>query len=84
MRKYPFRTLSMHMKDYAKGKRQLLIGEGDVKWQELFEVAETVGGIQWYIVEQESYPPPLTPFEAVEKSAANLRKLLAQRAQKKT
>ena len=84
MRKYPGRTLSMHMKDYAKGKRQLLIGEGDVKWQELFEVAETVGGIQWYIVEQESYPPPLTPFEAVEKSAANLRKLLAQRAQKKT
>jgi sugar phosphate isomerase/epimerase len=80
IKKYPGRTLSIHMKDYSPGRRQLLIGEGDVKWKELFEVAESVGGVRWYIVEQESYPPPLTPFEAVEKSAENLRKLLSARA----
>jgi sugar phosphate isomerase/epimerase len=77
IRKYPGRTLTLHMKDHKAGKRQLLLGEGDVNWLEIFELAESAGGVQWYIVEQESYPFP--PLESVEKSGANLRRLLAQR-----
>ena len=77
IKRYPRRTLTMHMNDWAPGKRELLLGEGNVKWPEVFDAAETVGGIQWYIVEQESYPFP--PLVSVEKSLANLRRLLAQR-----
>ncbi len=78
IKRYPGRTLTLHMNDWAPGKRELLLGEGNVKWPEVFDAAETVGGIQWYIVEQESYPFP--PLESVEKSLANLRRLLAQRS----
>lgn len=77
LKRYPGRTLSMHMVDWAAGKRDLLLGEGEVKWGQIFELAETVGGIEWYIVEQESYPFP--PLESVEKSFTTLRKLLAER-----
>ena len=77
IKKYPGRTLTMHMKDSSAEKKSLLIGEGDMKWQELFDAAESVGGVEWYLVEQETYPFP--PLESVEKSLANLRKLLAQR-----
>jgi len=77
IKRYPGRTLTLHMNDWAPGKRELLLGEGNVKWLEVFDAAETVGGIQWYIVEQESYPFP--PLESVEKSLTNLRRLLSQR-----
>jgi sugar phosphate isomerase/epimerase len=77
IRKYPGRTLTMHMKDHAPDKKGLLLGEGALKWQEIFDAAETAGGIQWYLVEQEVYPFP--PLESVAKSLENLRKLLSQR-----
>ncbi len=77
LKRYAGRTLTMHMVDWAAGKKGLLLGEGEVKWSQIFELAETVGGIEWYIVEQETYPFP--PLESVEKSLTNLRKLLAQR-----
>lgn len=77
IKKYPGRTLTMHMKDHSAEKKSLLLGEGIMKWQEFFDAAESVGGVEWYLVEQETYPFP--PLESVEKSLANLRKLLAQR-----
>jgi len=77
IRKYPGRTLAMHMKDYSAEKKGILIGEGIMRWQELFNAAEDVGGVEWYLVEQETYPFP--PLESVEKSLANLRELLARR-----
>ena len=76
IKRYPARTLLMHMNDYAPGKREVLLGEGTLNWPGIFDAAETVGGIQWYIVEQESYP--VTPLESVARSFANLKKLLAQ------
>jgi PAS domain S-box-containing protein len=48
-----------------------------MKWPEVLGLAETVGGIEWYIVEQESYPYP--PLESVSRSFANLKKILAVR-----
>jgi len=77
IKRYPGRTVSMHMNDYAPDRRDVLLGEGTLKWQEIFNAAETVGDTQWYIVEQESYPT--TPLESVRQSLANLRKLLAER-----
>ena len=77
IKRYPGRTVSMHMNDYAPDRRDVLLGEGTLKWQEIFNAAETVGDTQWHIVEQESYPT--TPLESVRQSLANLRKLLAER-----
>ncbi len=77
IKRYPGRTLTMHMNDWAAGRKGVLLGEGDLNWQGVFDAAETVGGTQWYIVEQESYP--VTPLESVERSYTNLRKLLAGR-----
>ena len=52
---------------------KVLIGEGDVPWDEVFHACETLGGTEWYIVEQESYAYP--PIECVERCIDNLRKM---------
>jgi sugar phosphate isomerase/epimerase len=58
--RYPGRALTVHLKEYSATNPDALIGEGDVNWQQVFELCESVGGTEWYIVEQESYPyPPL-------------------------
>ena len=78
LKRYRRRTPTLHMKDYAAGKDKVLIGEGDVKWKEIIKLAGSVGGIEWYIVEQESYPYP--PLESVQRSFENLKKILGQKA----
>jgi sugar phosphate isomerase/epimerase len=52
----PGRIRSMHCKDYSAGGKgyAVLFGEGDVPWKPIFEAAESVGGIEHYIVEQEA------------------------------
>lgn len=70
-RKYPGRALTVHLKEYSKTNDEALIGEGDVDWQEVFDLSDTIGGTEWYIVEQESYAYP--PLECVEKCLQNLR-----------
>jgi sugar phosphate isomerase/epimerase len=77
LKRYPGRTALMHMKDYSPTNEKVLLGEGVMKWPEVLGLAETVGGIGWYIVEQESYPYP--PLESVSRSFANLKKILAVR-----
>ena len=71
LRKYPGRALTVHLKEYSATNDRALIGEGDVKWDEIFELCETVGGTQWYVVEQESYAYP--PLECVDRCLQNLR-----------
>jgi len=78
LKRYRRRTPTLHMKDYAAGKDKVLIGEGDVKWKEIVKLAGSVGGIEWYIVEQESYPYP--PLESVQRSFENLKKILGRKA----
>jgi sugar phosphate isomerase/epimerase len=56
VRSQPGRIKSMHLKEWssdsAKGYH-VLFGEGDVKWKELFAAAESVGGAEYYLIEQE-------------------------------
>ncbi len=40
-----------------------------MKWKEVFELCETTGKTEWYIVEQESYGGT-TPLETVAASAS--------------
>jgi sugar phosphate isomerase/epimerase len=73
LRRYPHRALTVHLKEYSATNDKALIGEGDVKWSEIFELCETIAGTQWYIVEQESYSHP--PLECVNQCLRNLRKM---------
>jgi sugar phosphate isomerase/epimerase len=51
----PGRIRSLHCKDWsAAGKGyQVLVGEGDVAWKPLIAAAESVGGVEYYLIEQE-------------------------------
>lgn len=73
LRKYPGRALTVHLKEYDGANDKALIGEGKVKWTEIFELCETVGATEWYVVEQESYAHP--PMECVKTCLDNLRKM---------
>jgi sugar phosphate isomerase/epimerase len=71
LRKYPGRALTVHLKEYSATNDKAVIGEGDCPWQDVFHLCETIGGTQWYIVEQESYAYP--PLECVKVCLDNLR-----------
>jgi sugar phosphate isomerase/epimerase len=52
----PGRIKTYHLKDWSddpQKKYRVLLGEGIGRWKELLEVAETVGGVEHYLIEQE-------------------------------
>jgi sugar phosphate isomerase/epimerase len=54
IRANPGRIRSMHCKDWAPGKGyEVLFGEGSADWKNIFAAAESVGGIEYYLIEQE-------------------------------
>jgi sugar phosphate isomerase/epimerase len=69
--KYPKRSETIHLKEFSKTNPKAILGEGDVPWQKVFELCETVGGTKWYIVEYEV--PGLPPLECVAKCLKSLR-----------
>jgi sugar phosphate isomerase/epimerase len=71
--KYPGRATTVHLKEMSKTNDKALIGEGDVRWDDIFRVCETIGGTEWYIVEQESYAYP--PMECVERCLKILKEM---------
>jgi sugar phosphate isomerase/epimerase len=53
----PGRIKSMHCKDWAPQKNfGVLFGEGVSPWAKIFEAAESTGGIEYYLIEQEEGP----------------------------
>jgi len=60
------------MKEY--GGNTGLIGEGQVKWDEILALCKA-GGTKWYIVEQEQYGGG-TPLECSRRSLENLKKMI--------
>ena len=56
IRANPGRIHSLHLKDWssdpAKGYK-VLFGEGEAKWKDIFAAAESVGGVEYYLIEQE-------------------------------
>jgi sugar phosphate isomerase/epimerase len=56
IRSNPGRIHSLHLKDWSSDPSrgyQVLFGEGDAKWREIFRAAESVGGAEYYLLEQE-------------------------------
>ena len=72
--KNPGRIRSMHLKDWSpqKGYR-VLFGEGIAPWKQLFAAAESVGGAEYYLIEQEGSDYP--ELETAQRCLAAYRKL---------
>jgi sugar phosphate isomerase/epimerase len=73
LERYPGRALTVHLKEYSKSNDKAIIGEGDVRWRDLFGICESTGKTQWYIVEQESYAFP--PLECVDRCLKVLKSM---------
>ena len=77
----PGRIQSVHLKDWAPGTRQeekgyrVLFGEGVTPWKEIFTAAEAVGGVEYYLMEQEG--SRYSEFETAEKCLATWKKMRA-------
>ena len=79
LERYPGRAVTVHLKPYSTklGKEDPyagfapLIGDDDVPWKEVFQLCESIGGTEWYIVEYESDAFP--PMEAVKRCLDRLR-----------
>jgi sugar phosphate isomerase/epimerase len=72
----PGRIRCLHLKDYAPGPEKgykVLFGEGDAPWKEIFAAAESVGGVEYYLIEQEGSRFP--PFETAEKCLASYKRI---------
>jgi sugar phosphate isomerase/epimerase len=52
----PGRIKSIHLKDWGAGEGRgysVAFGEGDVPWKGIFATAESTGGVEYYLIEQE-------------------------------
>ncbi len=67
----PGRIRSIHCKDYAPGpdkEYRVLFGEGISPWKAIFKAAESVGGVEYYLIEQEGsrFPPMETAQRCID------------------
>jgi sugar phosphate isomerase/epimerase len=75
LKRYPGRAITIHIKEHSATNKKAMIGEGDVKWAEVFQLIRTAGKTRWYIIEEEKDAVP--PLQGAEISLNNLRKLLS-------
>jgi sugar phosphate isomerase/epimerase len=75
----PGRIKSVHVKDWAPGKKEeeksyrVLFTEGVSPWKEIFAAAESVGGVELYLMEQEG--SRYSEFETAERCLATWKKM---------
>jgi sugar phosphate isomerase/epimerase len=72
----PGRIRSLHLKDWGAGPNRgysVLLGEGDTPWKDLLDAAESKGGAEYYLIEQEGSRFP--SIETAERCLANFRKI---------
>lgn len=74
IRSNPGRVRSLHLKDWSPepGKGYtVLFGEGVANWKSIFEAAEAVGGVEYYLIEQEG--SRFSELETAKKCLATFR-----------
>jgi sugar phosphate isomerase/epimerase len=76
---HPGRTKMMHLKDWAPGESseeksyRVLFGEGITPWKELLAAAESVGGLEFVLIEQEG--SRFSEFETAKRCLENWKKM---------
>jgi sugar phosphate isomerase/epimerase len=74
--KNPGRIVCVHCKDWSPAKGyQELFGEGVAPWKKIFDAAQRIGGVQYYLIEQEGSSFP--PMETAQRCLDNFRALHA-------
>jgi sugar phosphate isomerase/epimerase len=76
----PGRIRCIHCKDWAAGTGpdkgyRCLFGEGDSPWAQIFDAAESVGGVEYYLIEQEGSRYP--ELETAQRCLATWKKMKA-------
>jgi sugar phosphate isomerase/epimerase len=70
IKRYPGRTKTTHIKEHG-GAPDAAVGEGQVDWKTMLDAYETVGGIEWYVIEYEH----ANPLEKIKVSLDNMHKM---------
>ncbi len=74
IRNHPGRIRSIHCKDWSMGEGyRSLFGEGAAPWTQIFEAAESAGGVEYYLIEQEG--SRFSELETAERCLATWRKV---------
>lgn len=74
IRDHPGRIRSIHCKDWSTGEAyRVLLGEGVSPWRRIFEAAESTGGVEYYLIEQEG--SRFSEMETAKRCLATWRKL---------
>ncbi|MBQ9875046.1 MAG: sugar phosphate isomerase/epimerase [Thermoguttaceae bacterium] len=76
--KFPNRGKLLHVKaENEPGKGGATVGsKGDaVDWKRMFDIAENIGGVEWYIIEQEDCAEGQDLFDAVADCYENMKKM---------
>ncbi len=74
----PGRIKTVHLKDWAPGKPEddkgyrVLFGEGSAPWKDITAAAESIGGVEYYLLEQEG--SRYSEFETAQRCLANWKK----------
>jgi sugar phosphate isomerase/epimerase len=78
----PGRIKVMHLKDWAPGAQddekgyRVLFGEGMTPWKELMAAAESVGGLEYFLIEQEG--SRFSEFETAKKCLQNWKAMFGR------
>jgi sugar phosphate isomerase/epimerase len=67
------RTISMHVKPFSRKDPNAYLGADELDWPAIMTAAETVGGIEWYIIEYEKEGVP--PLESLKANLERFKKL---------
>jgi len=72
----PGRIKSVHCKDWsAANGYKVAFGEGDAPWKAIFTAVENTGGVEYYLVEQETGAEQGGELQMVQRCLANWKKL---------
>lgn len=69
------RTVTMHVKPFSKANPNAYLGADELDWPGIMTAAESVGGLEWYIIEYEREGVP--PLESLKANLDAFRKLRA-------
>jgi sugar phosphate isomerase/epimerase len=78
----PGRIKVMHLKDWAPGSHteekgyRVLFGEGVTPWKELLAAAESIGGVEYFLIEQEG--SRFSEFETAKRCLDNYRAIFGK------
>jgi len=67
------RTVSMHVKPFSKKNPDAYLGVDELDWPAIMTASETVGGLEWYIIEYEREGVP--PLESLKANLTSFKKL---------